>query len=544
MTYNRREFVKTGAMASAALGVTWNPILDLNRPVAGMFPDDDEAEIRSLAGVALDSAKSAGASYADVRFTRTRVVVTRMSGMKVGMPIHANVIQVGVRVLVDGVWGFAAVATRSKDEVAALATMASKQARSNSWANKPRVDLAAAPKVENGKWTMPFQRDPLDVPAEETLAIIRAAHEYVDKHKEIARVSTRMDFAREDRVFANSEGTFTWQRVYSSLGGASHCFIEALTGDKADSKVVNGWFIWPRGAGWEVVPQLNLTERVTKLVTDMNELIKAPPVEVGMYEVVLDGEAMTHLINATWGTHTQIDRALGFEANATGTSFVAPPEDALGKMKLGNEKLNVKCNRMHPLSPANVQWDQEGVAPDEFYVIEKGILVDYQTTREQVAWMKDYYTATNKPMKSHGCAEAVDAGNIQLQAQPNVILEPGSGNDSLDSLLSGIEKGVLFKGGLAWGDQQGVTGQAGNLGLSYEVRKGKITRMVRDAALYYQTNDMFKKLVTVGGPSTVDFRGGGSLKGQPTQIGLNRGASAPACRFKDGRVSSTGRKQV
>jgi TldD protein len=531
-------------MASAALGVTWNPILDLNRPVAGMFPDDDEAELKNLSAAALDAAKAAGAGYADVRFTRKRIVVTRMSGMKVGMPIHANVIQVGVRVLVDGVWGFAAVATRSKDEVAALANMAAKQAKSNTWANKPRVDLAAVPKVENGKWTMPFQRDPLDVPADETLAIIRAAHELVDKNKAISRVSTRMDFAREDRVFANSEGSFTSQRVYNSLGGPSHCFIEALSGDASDSRIVNGWFIWPRGAGWEVVPQLNLSDRVTKMMSDMNELMKAPPVEVGMYEVVLDGEAMCNLLGSTWGDHTQIDRALGFEANASGTSFVAPPEDALGKMKLGNEKLTVRCNRNMPLSPANVKWDQEGVEPDDFLVIDKGILVDYQTTREQVAWMKDYYTATNKPMKSHGCAEAVDAGNIQLQARPNVIMESSSSDTSLDSLMSGIEKGVLFKGGLAWGDQQGVTGQAGNLGLTYEIRKGKITKMVRDAALYYQTNDMFKKLQGVGGKSTVETRGDGTYKGEPYQIGLNAGASAPACRFKDGRVSSTGRKNV
>jgi TldD protein len=352
-----------------------------------------------------------------------------------------------------------------------------------------------------------------------------------------------MDFSREDRVFANSEGSYTTQRIYNSLGGNSHCFLEALTGDKADSKVLTGPFIWPRGAGWEVVPKLDLTTRMNEMITTMNELLKAPPVEVGMYEVVLDAHAMSGILNSTWGNHTQIDRALGFEANASGTSWVAPPEDVLGKLKL-SDKLTIRCNRNTPLSPANVKWDQEGVEPDDFAVIEKGVLVDYQTTREQVAWMKDYYTASNKPMKSHGCADAMDAGSIQLQTRPNIVMEPGTGNDSVDVLMSGIEKGVLFKGGIAWTDQQGVTGQGGNLGLTYEVRKGKITRMVRDAALYFQTQEMFKKIVAVGGPATVQFRGGSSYKGEPTQLGLPSGCSTPACRFKDGRVSSTGRKQV
>jgi TldD protein len=545
MKQTRRDFIKTSSLAAAALGTGGTVITDWYMPAGAFYPDEDPALLKQLAGTALQAAKDGGATYADVRFTRTRRVVVRMGSEDVEPPMNFNRVHVGVRVLLDGVWGFAAMATRSNDEVAKVARTAIRQAKSSAWANHPKVELAETPKVENGSWVMPVEIDPLSVPIGQILADIEAGHNVAQKAKNLANVMTRWDFVRQDIVFASSEGSYITQRTYNSLPSPPGYAILALkNSDGSESKELNAPFMWAHGAGYEVAKNANYPAVMEKMVVDCDKLLKAPPVDVGMFDVVLSGDALGAVVGCTLGDHTQIDRALGFEANASGTSFVAPPEDVLGKMKLGNEQVTVKINHMHDMSPANAKWDLEGVPTEEFTVIEKGLLVDYQTTREQVAWMKDYYRASNRPMKSHGCAWAVDANNIQLQTRPNVILEPSTKETKIDELCSGIDRGVYFEGGIAWTDHQGVTGQHGLLGLAYEIRKGKVGQMVKDAALIFQTSDMFKKLTTLGGRSTYEFRGGGTYKGEPWQLGLPTGIGAPAARFKDGRVSNIGRKPV
>jgi TldD protein len=542
MTYSRRQFLKTGAAAAASLGVRYTAITDWTRPVSGMYPDDDAALLKRLADAALSSAKAAGAGYADVRFTRMRAVIVALDKMKVQSPVHANAIQCGVRVLVDNVWGFSAVATRDIDEVSELAKNAVEQARINAWNGRQPVVLAPAPKVENQSWTMPVQIDPLDVPIEDILNHIRAAHAPCEAYGKLNSYGTEFDFFRYDKAFANSEGSYFTQRTYDSLGGNSSSVVSMTTPDRSKFAFRSAPFVWPHGAGYEVVKSSNHAEVMKELIAEAEAILAAPSVEPGRYDLVLDGRAMCGLLSTTAGKHTQIDRALGYEANASGTSWVAPPEEVLGKLRFGSEKLNIKCNRKHDMSPANVKWDDEGVPPEEFTVIDKGIVVDYQTIREQVEWMKDYYTRAGKPMRSHGCASAVDAGNIQIQAQPNVIMPPAADGGSLDDLMSGIKKGMLFVGGGSWGDHQGITGQGGAGAMAYEIRNGKKARLVTDASFKYKTQDTFKNLVGVGGKGTYVFRGGGTYKGEPYQIGLYTGTGAPAARFKDQGVTNISSK--
>jgi TldD protein len=544
MSITRRNFLKTGTIAAAGLGVRLDAITDWSRPVSGMFPDDDKALLKRLADAALASAKAGGASYADVRFTRMRAVIVSMNKMKVNAPAHANAIMCGVRVLVDNVWGFSAVATRDIDEVSELAKNAIEQAKINTWSGRLPVVLAPAPKVENGEWVMPVQRDPLDVPIDEILGDMRTAHEVCEKEGGLSGYGSRFDMFRYDKMFANSEGSSFNQRTYDVLGGMSYSYVmvQNKKATDTDTEYRNAPFIWPHGAGYEVVKAADHPKVMKQIIEEAKQLLVAPEVEPGSYDIVLDGSAMCGFISTTAGAHTQIDRALGFEANASGTSWVAPPEEVLGKLKFGNEKLTVKCNRFHEMSPANVKWDDEGVPPEEFTVIDKGIVVDYQTIREQVEWMKDYYARTGKPMRSHGCASAIDAGNIQLQAQPNVIMQPSAGSASVEDLMAGIRKGMLILGGMSWGDHQGITGQGAAGALCYEIRNGKRGRLVKNASFKFKTQETFKNLVAVGGKQTYEFQGGGTYKGEPYQIGLYSGTGAPAARFKDQGVTNISSK--
>jgi TldD protein len=547
MRYSRRDFIKTGSMAAAAYGVAPTIITDWKSPIreTSYFPDDDEALLKQLAATALQAAKEGGATYADVRFSRTRTIKVEAGSTDVEPPWQFNLVQVGVRVLLDNTWGFAAMSTRSNDEVAKVARTAIRQAKTSAWEGRSNIVLAEAPKVENGKWNMPVKIDPIDVSVDEMLEKIYSGHRAVQKYTDIANIHTRIDFWRNDLAFANSEGSFTIQRTYGAIPlFPSYGEIAVKNADGSETQSVFAPSFWLRGAGWEAFKEVDYAAELEQCYQRAKEALKAPEVQPGLYEVVLRGESMCAIVDSTWNDHTQLDRALGYEANASGTSFVAPPEDVLGKKMVGNDMLTVKCNRDHPLSPANVKWDVEGVAAEEFTVIDKGRIVDYQTTREQVDWIKDYYTASGKPLKSHGCADSVGSGNVQIQAAPNVLMQAGTKDTKLDDLFSGIDKGMYFEEGFAWTDQQGVTGQHGLLGFAWEIRKGKKIGMVKNAGLIFKTEELFKKLQALGGQSTYVFRGGGKIKGEPAQIGLPCGTGAPATRIKDGRVTNISRKPV
>jgi TldD protein len=547
MIYTRRDFLKTGSLAVAGMGASRHLITDFTRPLSqtSMFPDDDPAAIRELAAAALQAAKDGGATYADVRLTRDRRFWTSVQKTKVLEAVDTNDVQVGIRVLLNNVWGFSALATRDKDEVAAVARRALDQAKVNAWGNRPAVELVAAPKVENGSWTTPMKEDPRNVTMEEIINYMREGHAEAMKIKEISWARSKFTFRQMDETVATSEGSYFTQRFHYAYHPSSYSYASAVRdgAKQPDTQLGMSDHVWCQGAGYEAVRSVNYKEAMRKNAEDAVARLNSPPVEPGSYDVVLDGKAMADVLASTLGAHTEIDRALGYEANASGTSWVAPPMDVLGKLRIGSPMITVKCDRSHPLSPANVKWDCEGVEPEEFTVVDKGMLVDYQTTREQVTWMKDYYKSSGRPMRSHGCSRAVDASFLPMQLQANAILMPGSQDTKAEDMFSGIKRGMFFKGGFSDTDQQGLTGQCGSWGMAYEIRNGKIEKLVRDAALQFRTQELFKNVVAIGGQSSFVFKGANVYKGEPLQI-YNTAAGAPAFRIRDGKVRNTGSGNV
>src|SRR3712207_9578649 len=103
------------------------------------------------------------------------------------------------------------------------------------------------------------------------------------------------------------------------------------------------------------------------------EKIKARPVEVGRYDLVLDPGNMWLTIHESVGHPTELDRAMGYEANYAGTSFVAPPEKVIGKLKFGSELMTIRADRSQEGSLARVAWDDEGVPADEWRSEERRV---------------------------------------------------------------------------------------------------------------------------------------------------------------------------
>ncbi|MFN9201704.1 MAG: TldD/PmbA family protein, partial [Gemmatimonas sp.] len=238
---------------------------------------------------------------------------------------------------------------------------------------------------------------------------------------------------------------------------------------------------------------------------------------------------------------TELDRAMGYEANYAGTSFIAPPQKVLGSLKLGPPMMNLVGNRSETGALATIGYDDDGVVPEDFHIVKDGIFVDYQTNREQAPWLREYYAKTGKPVRSHGCSYAQSWADVAFLRMPNGSLQPGDQDIGWDDLIAATDKGIAMIGRASYSiDQQRYNAQFGAQ-LCYEIRKGKIVGQVKDAAYQMRTPDFWNTLDMLGGKKS--YMHGGTVndgKGQPGQSNAVSHGCPPA-RFRNANIINTGR---
>src|SRR5919107_4777858 len=267
------------------------------------------------------------------------------------------------------------------------------------------------------------------------------------------------------------------------------------------------------------------------------EKLAAKSVEAGQYDLILDPTNLWLTIHESIGHPTELDRAIGQEANYAGTSFIAPPEKMIGKLRYGPEFMNIQADRTQPESLARVAWDDEGVPADTWLLIERGLFKDYQTTRDQVAWI----SGLTGVQRSHGCSFAQSWSDVQFQRMPNVSLLPGDRETSLDDIVADTKKGIVFRNRGSWSiDQQRYNFQFSGQ-VAYEVRDGKITGMLKDAAYQSRTPDFWNSMDMIGGKASYWLGGTFSDgKGEPGQSNSVSHGCPPA-RFRGVNIVNTGR---
>jgi TldD protein len=283
-------------------------------------------------------------------------------------------------------------------------------------------------------------------------------------------------------------------------------------------------------------------ENARKWGEDASAKLKAKPVEVGRYDLVLHPSHLWLTIHESIAHPTELDRALGYEANYAGTSFVAPPEKFLGKFKYGPEFMNIQGDRAQPGTLGHIGYDDEGVAPDTFHIIKNGVVNDYQTTREQATWLKWWYDSQKLPTRSHGCSYADNWSSVQFQRMPNVSLLPGEKDTTWDDLIAATDRGIAIVGDGSFSiDQQRFNAQFGGQ-MFYEIKGGKIVGMLKDVAYQMRTPDFWNSMDMIGGKRSYEI--GGSFfdgKGQPGQVNAVSHGAVPS-RFRNINVINTGRK--
>src|SRR6185369_3907328 len=262
--------------------------------------------------------------------------------------------------------------------------------------------------------------------------------------------------------------------------------------------------------------------------------LQAKPVVPGKYDLILHPSHLWLTIHESVGHSTELDRALLWEANFAGTSFLTP--DKTGTFDFGSKITNFVGDRTQPTGLASVGYDDEGVPGQKWHLVKNGVFVDWQTTRDLAPLIGR--------KKSYGCLHSQSWSDVPFPRMPNVSLEPAKEDVSLDQLVSGVENGILIYGDGSWSiDQQRYNFQFGGQTF-WEIKNGKITEMLRDVAYQSRTPDFWHSCDGLGGHSTYEL--GGSFsdgKGEPAQSSsVSHGC--PVARFRDINVLNTDKRRA
>lgn len=516
-------------------------------PLSGMLPGIDvyphagDPVLKELAARALDAARAAGATYADVRFTLTRQEELRFPSHT--MFYHSQDEEfagVGVRALVDGAWGFSSSTLWSGEEAARLGREAAVQAKMNAQGRKRKIELGPPPTPASGEWKTPIKRDPFDVPLPEKVEVPWAFIEHVSRYNLAGRNASVgggmiTGWRRQEKTFASTDGAYVSQTLYTATPSFS-VGAETPKGKAGRSSDL----LQPFAGGWEVVAEARLLDEMPRLVEEALMMIGAERIMPDRYDIVLDARIMTQLVANTIGTAAELDRVLGYEANAGGTSYLAPPAEQLGKFALGPGQLNIRANRSRPGALATVRWDDEGLVPDEYDVIKDGVLVDYHTTRELSGELAAWYQQNGQAVRSHGGASSEDGLTVAMLHPPNLEMVPGTDAKTLDDIVAGMKKGLVICGGRITVDRQQLNGEI-NGEMVYEVRDGKRTKFIHSAEGLFRAPELWKSLKAIGGQGTQLWSGTTLRKGQPTQV-CQFGVGAVPALFEKVAVTDRMRK--
>jgi TldD protein len=505
----------------------------------------EAASKRRLADAALSSAKAGGATYCDVRVGRylRQFVMTREA--RVENVVNTESTGVGVRVIAGGAWGFAATNTLTAESVAEAARLAVAIARANAKSQAAPVRLAPAKGVGEVNWRTPVRRNAMEVPLGEKADLLLSVNAAA-MSAGANFVNSSMFAINEQKYFASTDGSYIDQDVHriwtpftvtaidkqsgkfrtrDGLSAPMGLGFEYLSGNAAD-KVVS-----PSGATL-YGKSYDMKEDAVAAARQAREKLTAAPVTPGKYDLVLDPSHLGLTIHESVGHPLELDRVLGYEANYAGTSF-ATLDKRDAKFRYGSDKVTITADRLEPGSLGAVAYDDEGVKTKRWDLIRDGVLVDYQTTRDQAHMLGK--------AESDGCSYADSWSTVQFQRMPNVSLAPGKTPLSLQQMIGGVENGIYIIGRGSYSiDQQRYNAQFGGQ-LFYEIKNGKVTRPLADVAYQIRTPEFWNACSAVC--DARDYRLFGSFfdgKGQPAQVSAVSHGSATT-RFDGVNVINTGR---
>ncbi|GAA2277242.1 peptidase U62, modulator of DNA gyrase [Streptomyces ruber] len=488
--------------------------------------------LRALADAALARARALGAEHADFRLERVRSASWRLRDARPSSSSDTTDLGYAVRVVHGGTWGFASGVDLTMDAAAKVASQAVAMAKLSAQVIKAagsdeRVELAEEPVHAERTWVSSYEIDPFTVPDEEKSGLLAEWSARLLAADGVSHVDASLLTVHENKFYADTAGTVTTQqrvRLHPQLTAVA---VDASSGEFDSMRTLAP----PVGRGWEYLTGTgwDWEDELARIPGLLAEKMRAPSVEAGVYDLVIDPSNLWLTIHESIGHATELDRALGYEAAYAGTSFAT--FDRLGTLKYGSELMNVTGDRTTEHGLATIGYDDEGVEGQSWDLVRDGTLVGYQLDR-RIAKLTGFE-------RSNGCAYADSPAHVPVQRMANVSLQPDPGGLSTEDLIGGVDRGIYVVGDRSWSiDQQRYnfqfTGQR-----FFRIENGRLAGQLRDVAYQATTTDFWGSMAAVGGPQTYVLGGAFNCgKAQPGQIAaVSHGC--PSALFKGVTILNT-----
>jgi TldD protein len=478
---------------------------------------------KELATLAIALIRQAGCEYGDIRICtyRHQNLTARDRSLN---NLSDNVSSgFGVRVLLNGAWGFAASNRKTPEEIGRIVTLALEIAKGSHLTQQEPARLVPVEAYRDSYLT-PIETDPLEIPIAEKAELLLGINErllaYGDRG--IKKAYSFLRFTKEEKTFASTEGSLIEQTFYRSYPGFGCTAI--ANGDAQERTYERP----PLNIGYEHIDKDDLLANIERVAEEAIAKVHAPASEIdGRTTLILKPTNLFLTIHESVGHPTELDRVYGYEANFAGTSFATT--DKLGKLQYAAPWVNFIADRTQPYGRSTMAYDDEGVPAQRWYVVKDGILTDYLTDRETA-----YRLGRGS---SNGSAYADSWSSIPMVRIPNLGLEPGKEGDShtatLAEMIADTEDGILIDGIGSYSiDQQRRNFQFGGDAF-WKVEKGKIVGMLKNVTYHSMTTDFWNSVDAIA-PQSELMQCGTNMcgKGEPMQIAQMTHACVPV-RVRD-----------
>lgn len=470
-----------------------------------------------LADLALTRVRRSGVDYGDIRIQHSFTEYIRGEDRRIASIRNVEDTGFGVRVLYHGAWGFAASSILSLEEVPRVADLAVEIAKCSASIAIEKVRLAEEP-VHHDRIVTPVRLDPHTVPLERKTGLLLETMEVLHGQRGIVRSSAEVWWCRDRKRFESTEGSAI---DFDLLAGNGGCTATALSGGRFAMRSFNTPHL---RKGYELIEEAGLLREAPRIAAQAVEKVRAPAVEAGPYDLVLDPEHLSLTMHESCGHPSELDRALGYEANYAGTSFLAP--DRRGTFRYGSPHVTLVADNTEPETLAATGYDDDGVSCQKWDIVRDGLFVGYCTSREVATKIGE--------ARSRGSNRADGWSSVPIVRIANIGLEPGSA--TLDQLLADVKRGIYIEGHGSYSiDQRRYNFQFGGDAF-WLVENGRRGHMLRDVIYYGITPEFWN---SCDGVADRSFRRRYGFitcgKGQPGQSGWMTHAASPA-RFRNVQV--------
>jgi len=474
-----------------------------------------------LGKIALEEASKKGASYADIRIGE---ILDEHLTVKKGVLDEVSLLQTsgfGIRVIVNGAWGFAGSVDLTKQEIVETTRKAMSIASASSRLKRREVVLTPA-KARKEKYSTLMKKDPFKVPLEEKIDLLMKAERIIAEQSSLIKSSSSFFRAfRENKFFMNTEGAEITQQITWCGGGMLG--IAVKNGSVQRRSYPSSFRGNCSTSGYEFFESIKLMEHAKELGQEVVKLLDAEKCPATETDLILTGDQLALQIHESCGHPTELDRALGTEADYAGTSFLTP--DTRGKLRYGSEKVNLVADATVLGGLGTFGYDDEGTPAKQVYLIKEGLFVGYQTSRE---------TAAELGLKeSSGGMRAQSPLALPIIRMTNINFLPGDWK--ADEIIEDTKKGILMQVNRSWSiDDRRLNFQFGTE-VGWEIKNGSKEKILKNPTYTGLTPAFWGSCDAV---SKEDWKMWGTPncgKGVPGQS-MYVGHGCSTARFKNTRV--------